>query len=198
MKFIDTDLEYYKTLEKIKKVTRYQPFEELHESVAGHCFLAVMLAYDIMDKYDLKLNKNRVVELLLFHDLSEIGMKFDFPADVVAKSPDLKIKKHEMERTKVSKMGKDFQRCEIEEMFNEFENKETRESLFANLIDKMESAIYILTNECAGFKCNEDFEFILHYPDKFVKHFPELKDFADKVKEGLQEHYENFKNKKHA
>ena len=194
-KNVKRELEYYKTLEGIKKVTRYQPFEKLHENVAGHCYMAVMLANDLMCRYDLNLDKSLVFEMLLVHDLSELGMTFDFPADVVAKSNDLKTKKQQLEVAKVKKLSEDFDRPQIQNLFSMFEEKTTREALFANLVDKLEAALYILTNECAGFKCNDDFEFILHYPDKFVAHFPELKDVADEIKAGIEKHYKKFKHK---
>lgn len=193
MSFNEKDLEYYKTLEGIKKVTRYKPHEGLHESVAGHCYMALMLAHDIMNKYDLGLNKDLVNELLLFHDLSEIGMKFDFAADETAKSKEMQCNKKQLETMKVNQFSEDYNRPEIRINFEKFEAKETREALFANLIDKLEAQIYILTNKCASFKKNEDYEFIIQYSDKYSQYFPQLNDLVGQVKAGLNALYDEFK-----
>ncbi len=189
------DLEFYKMLEGIKKVTRYQPFKELQENVAGHCYMTIVLAFDIMNKYNLKLNKEHVLEMLLYHDLPEIGMTFDFPADVVARTENMQAKKAELEQAKVENISETYSRKQIKKLFIEFETKKTREALFANLMDKLEAAIHIATNKCSGFKCNEDYEFIINYFAVYAKHFPELNKLISAVRNNLQQLYDEFKNK---
>ena len=190
------DLDFYEFLEGIKKVTRFRPFNGLHENVAGHCFNAIMLAFDLMEKYDLNLDKQEVLRILMVHDLVEIGMDYDITAPESAGSKDIKEKKKQLELDAVKNISKNFGRKYIEENFIKFEGKETREALFANLVDKVETSIHILTNKCADFACDEDFEFILHYTDKYAQHFPELNDLILDIKNGLQEVYQEFKNKK--
>ncbi len=191
-----SDLAFYKFIEGLKKVTRFRPFERLHENVAGHCFSALMLAYDILGRYDLNLNKTRALELLLFHDIPEIGMQFDITAPESASSSEIKKRKSELEAEIVEKSSKMFNRPNIKTFYDEFEAKQTREALFANLIDKLDASIHILTNKCSDFACDEDFEFILHYTDKFIIHFPQLKDLDAKIKSEINDIYEDFKKRK--
>ena len=190
------DLEFYKFIEGLKKVTRFRPFDRLHENVAGHCYSSLMLAYDIMSHYDLNLNKERVLELILFHDIPEIGMKFDITAPECASSNDIKAKKREFEFAKVEDASNKFNRPNIKERFKEFEDKTSKEALFANFIDKLDASIHILTNKCADFECEEDFEFILHYIDPYMVYFPELNELVCEIKSEITKIYENFKMEK--
>lgn len=191
-------LEFYKFIEGLKKVTRFRPFEGLHENVAGHCYSAIMLAYDIMSQYDLNLNKNHVFELLLFHDIPEIGMEYDITAPESANSKDTKAKKKEIETAKAEMASKKFNRPKLKEFYIEFEDKKSREALFANFIDKLDTSIHVLTNKCADFKCNDDYEFILHYIDKYAIHFPQLDKLVQSVKAELNSLYNEFKKRNKA
>lgn len=190
----NNDLEYYKFVEGLKKVTRYKPFPSLHESVASHVYMTLLLACDIMSKYQLDLDRELVFNMLLIHDLPENGMDFDFPAPEIEKG-DLKSKKRLLEEQKVKMASVKFARPHIKELFENFENDESREALFANFIDKFESAINILTNECQAFTCNEDFEFIIARAQCNLEHFPELTGLVRSVQEEINKHYEVFKKK---
>lgn len=191
-------LEYYKFLQGLKTVNRYKPFKGLQEKVAGHVYMTIMLANDIMDNYNLNLNKDLVLKLLMYHDLAEIGMSYDFPADVTSRSEDSKKQKKALEIAKIDNMSKQFKRPQIKTLFDNFDNLQTREALFANLVDKLEASIHILTNKCAGFKCNDDYEFILHYAERYISHFPELKPLLNTMVKELNKFYTNFKKKNQA
>ena len=192
---IKNNIEYYKLLQGLKKVVRYKPHSGLHESVAGHCFSAIALANDLMETYNLNLNSERVIDLLLVHDLAEVGMEFDFLAPLVAESEKLSNKKNKLENSKILAISKKFNRNKIYGLFTEFDGMETRESVFANLIDKLESMLYVLTNNCADFTTNEQFEFIINYANNFINYFPELDGLIAEIKEQLTKIYHQFKKK---
>lgn len=191
----EKDLEFYKIFEGLTSVTRFRPTKELHESVASHCFMAIALANDIIDTHQLDLDKNIVTKLLIYHDLPEVGMEFDFPAPEIANSKDLKSHKKQLEMDKVKTLSNTYSRTEIQLYFKEFEDMLTKESHFANLIDKLETSIYILSKKCAGFKCDEDFEFIIKYTDPYSKYFPQLLPLINEIKQQLNELYVQFKAK---
>ncbi len=190
---IKNNIEYYKLLQGLKKVVRYKPHSGLHESVAGHCFSAVSLASDLIKTYNLNLNSARVIDLLLVHDLAEVGMDFDFPAPLVAESEKLSNKKNKLENSKMLAISKKFSREHIYNFFAEFDDMKTNESVFANLIDKLESMLYVLTNNCADFTTNEQFEFIINYANNFINCFPELDGLIAEIKEQLTKIYNQFK-----
>lgn len=188
----DNNLDYYKHLQGIKKVTRYKMEKPLQESTASHIYMTIALANDLIDKYNLNLNKARVIELLIYHDFAEIGMTYDFPAAQTSRSPEQKKKKKELELNNIVNMSTKFTRPEIKNNFDCFENPTTQEEIFANLVDKLETSIHIVSEKCAGFTIPEDFEFIIHYTDKYNK-FPELQNLIDNIKEELTACYEDFK-----
>lgn len=85
----NNNLEYYKYLQGLKKVTRFKMEKPLQESTADHSFMTIALANDIIDKYNLKLDKAKVLEILIYHDISEIGMIYDFSAAQTSKNKNL-------------------------------------------------------------------------------------------------------------
>ena len=187
------DLQYYLKLEGLKHVTRYEPFKELHENVAGHIYMTTMLANDIMEKHDLKVDKAKVINLLLIHDLAELGMDFDYPGTVLAENPQLQVLKEQQEKHKIENISKTFSRPHLKVLFDEFESCTTPESKFANFIDKLESSIYILSNKCVGFYDSKNFEFVLNYITEYRKLAPELYDFTEILKTEIQKCYDEFK-----
>ncbi len=187
------DLEYYLKLEGLKHVTRYQPFQELQESVAGHIYMTVILANDIMEKYNLEVDKAKVINLLLIHDLTELGMQFDYPADILSQRPELQVLKEQQEKQKIENISNTFSRPHLKVLFEEFESCTTPEAKFANFIDKLESSIYILSNKCAGFHDDKDFEFVLNYITEYRKLAPQLYDFTEILKTEIQKCYDRFK-----
>lgn len=190
----DENLTYYKHLQGIKKVTRFKMEKPLQEPTASHVFLTIALANDIIDHYNLNLNKARVIELLIYHDFAEIGMEYDFPAAQTSRSSEQKKIKKELETNNILNMSKKFSRPEIKANFDCFENPKTDEEIFANLIDKIETSVHIADEKCAGFVIPEDFEFILHYTDKYNK-FPQLENLIESIKFELNKCYEEFKIK---
>ena len=179
-------IEFYSYIEQLKCVTRYKSFKAMHENVAGHIFGTLFVAYDLMAKYDLKLNKSHVLELLLFHDLAEAGMKFDIEAPNSAGNANIKQLKHIEEVNKISAISEKFKKPYIIKFFNEFEEKQTREALFANLVDKIEAQNHMIQNKCKDLQVLEYYNFIINFADKYVLHFPELNGVVEQLKQKLK------------
>lgn len=188
------NLEFYKYLQGLKKVTRYKTEKPLQESTADHSYMTIALANDIIDKYKLNLNKTRVIEILIYHDLSEIGMVYDFPAAQTSKNKDMQLKKNELENNTILNMTNTFCRPEIKQNFDNFENPTSQEEIFAKLIDKLETMIHITNEHCAGFSSCYDYEFIIKYCDKYNV-FEELHPLINNIKEELKKCYDEYKNK---
>ncbi len=189
-------IEFFEFVEELKCVKRFQSFEPMHESVAGHIFGTMFIAHDLMDRFDLGLDKTHVLELLLFHDLAEAGMKFDIEAPKSAENEDVKKQKHLAEMAKIEEISKKYKKPFLFKLFKEFEEKETREALFANLVDKIDAQNHMIQNKCAGLATEADFDFIIHFSDKFVVHFPQLVVVVNEVKERLSTLKKEFFKKK--
>lgn len=185
------EIEFFKYSEQIKNVTRFERFKEQHESVASHIFGAMFIAHDLMDRFNLKVDKAHVLELVLFHDLAEAGMEFDFAAPECAGDESVQKKKEQLEMQKIEHFSKKFNKPFLLANFKEFEKGETRESKLANLCDKMDAQNHMVQNGCAGLDCAEEFDFNIHYADKFIQYFPEL----DGVEKELQSKLSALKNK---
>ena len=183
-------IEFFEFVEELKCVKRFKSFEPMHESVAGHIFGAMFIAHDLMDRFDLGLDKTHVLELLLFHDLAEAGMKFDIEAPKSAENEDVKKQKHLAEMAKIEEISKKYKKPFLFELFKEFEEKKTKESLFANLVDKIDAQNHMIQNKCAGLATEADFDFIIHFSDKFIVHFQQL----EMVEKEMQKRLKKYKN----
>ncbi len=189
-------IEFFEFVEELKCVKRFKSFEPMHESVAGHIFGAMFIAHDLMDRFDLGLDKTHVLELLLFHDLAEAGMKFDIEAPKSAENEDVKKQKHLAEMAKIEEISKKYKKPFLFELFKEFEEKKTKESLFANLVDKIDAQNHMIQNKCAGLATEADFDFIIHFSDKFIVHFPQLEMVEKEIQKRLKKYKNEFLKRK--
>lgn len=122
----------------------------------------------------------------MFHDLAEAGMKFDIEAPNSAGNANIKQLKHIEEVNKISAISEKFKKPYIIKFFNEFEEKQTREALFANLVDKIEAQNHMIQNKCKDLQVLEDYNFIINFADKYVLHFPELNGVVEQLKQKLK------------
>ena len=189
-------IEFFEFVEELKCVKRFKSFEPMHESVAGHIFGAMFIAHDLMDRFDLGLDKTHVLELLLFHDLAEAGLKFDIEAPKSAENEDVKKQKHLAEMAKIEEISKKYKKPFLFELFREFEEKKTKESLFANLVDKIDAQNHMIQNKCAGLATEADFDFIIHFSDKFIVHFPQLEMVEKEIQKRLKKYKNEFLKRK--
>jgi putative hydrolase of HD superfamily len=123
------------------------------ESIAEHCFGTQCLAFAINSQFELGLDITKVVFMLAFHDLAE-AIVGDIPVvSAVAKSIS-PAKKHEMELNAITKILSPMNDGErINQLWLEYEEKKTRESIFARLVDKLECNFQIKFYEEKG--CND-------------------------------------------
>ena len=144
-------------LEEIKKikytyglnsVIRYNlERDELHktQSVAEHVTNMLFLAYYFRELEDAesKLDFDRVVRMILTHDMSEIETgdiitTIKTAADSEAEKVSLKI---------VKEKSPEFVSREIEELYDELEGAKTLEAKFVKAIDKLEGQIFWVEKE---------------------------------------------------
>lgn len=123
------------------------------ESVANHSFGVCILAYFIIQEFNLKFNMNKVLIMSLIHDVGEIYAEDITPKDNI--NNEEKFKREKKSATRVlSKLSKK----NYLEIWLEFEKGETPEAKFVKEIDKLEILLQSKLYEKIGYeKLSESF-----------------------------------------
>ena len=141
----------------INKVIRYSKsrVEEYQtQSVAEHVANMIFCAYYFRDLEDVnrEIDMDRVVRLIIMHDMGEIET-----GDIVTTH---KTANHtEMERQAIQEVknkSPDFVSREIENVFESFENPQSKEERFARAIDKFEGLLFWFPDD--GIKMIKSFD----------------------------------------
>jgi putative hydrolase of HD superfamily len=179
------NLKKIRKLYDLKIVYRDNPVQERYESTAEHSRSAMLLADYFMDKMNLPLDRLKVFELLLYHDLAEVEVGDVSLSDVAGR-----IGKKEREQQAVKHIASTLpptMGTKYQALYEELEAKETLESRFANAIDKLD----------ADFQCfntaDDDLETMREafrpYPEhllrerkqKYFIEFPEVNEAFEKI-----------------
>ena len=107
------------------------------ESVAEHIYGTCILAIAIDSEFDLKINISKVVMMLVLHEIEEIKIGDLTPFDKVTKEEKRKLGKQAVEEI-LNTLSK---KVDYINLIEEFEEMQTRESIFAKMCDKLEADI---------------------------------------------------------
>lgn len=128
-----------RVLYTLKRTMRYKSTrdDEVHsESVAEHIFAMFVLAQYFLPLEDAEgaLDKNRIWELILFHEIGEIET-----GDILfhQKGAEERVRERKAARSVTTRLPEVFHMSAVER-FEEFEEATTAESKFVNAIDKIE------------------------------------------------------------
>lgn len=173
-------LKTFKKAEKLKSVLRcaYTSDGKRKESSADHSWMLTLLAMIFFDEIKIKVNRLRVLKMLITHDLAEAIAGDSYPWDKKKR-----IGKHEREEKALQEITSTLSflsRKEIMELWQEFEQKKTQESRFAHAIDKVE---VILQHNVADIKTwlKGDFDLNPYWKDEYCNLDPFLREFKDQV-----------------
>lgn len=137
------------------------------ESDAEHTFSIIMLALEVMQKKDLKLDQLKVIKMIAYHELCEIDAGDTTPFDHVSKE-----EKYKKELACVERLTKEYNMPEIKTLWLEFEENKTLEAQFVKKIDKydavMQSKVY------SQMLKNDELYNEFHGNCKFSQEFDEL------------------------
>ena len=138
------------------------------ESDAEHMFSAALLALEIINKEKLPLNQEKVLKMLLLHDVCEIDAGDVTPNEHV----DPKIK-HNNEDKCMQRIATECDLSFVYEIWKEFEEGVTPEAKFARKIDKLDAVVqakvYSKTlNDTAVFEEFRDYAITIS--DEFKKY----------------------------
>ena len=115
------------------------------ESDAEHTFSMLYLALEIIHKENLQLNTEKVLKMIIYHELGEIDFGDSTPLDNISKED-----KFNNELKCIERLCELSQMQEIKNLWLEFEENKTEEAQFVKMIDKldavMQSKIYAHLN----------------------------------------------------
>lgn len=138
------DILKLKELNKLKETYRFAKVGNGHrnESTAEHTWGCLILADYFISKYGIDVDRLKVYELLMYHDVVEIEAG-DTPLN-----PDTNKELVETKEDREQKAAENFKKNLPEpinnkfyDLFQEFDNLESKEAKFANAIDKLEGEI---------------------------------------------------------
>ncbi len=133
-------------LEKLKTVERGLNVGNRKESSAEHSWSCLLIADILLDYVDEPLERLKVFEYLLYHDVVEVyagDAKFNDPSQMK-----LKQEKEEKALEKISSFLPNAER--FQSIMHEYEQRKTRESEFAKAIDCIDSCIRNLNDDSAS------------------------------------------------
>lgn len=144
---------FYQEIAKMKEILRKgwvlrnvgQGKEFRIESVAEHTFSMALLAIQILEKKNLKLDEAKVMKMIAVHDICEI----DYGDHALAEKIPVSVK-FENEINCVSRIAKEYRLSNILSLWKEFEEGKTEEAKFVKKIDKLDA---ILQSNVYAEKC---------------------------------------------
>jgi len=169
----------FKKINRLKEVYRLNSIQNRKESSAEHTFSTMLLADFILDEINLSVDKEKVKQLILYHDLVEIE------SGDTALQPNIEINEEEQsnrEYKSAKKLMKDFPEKFGEKfysLFDEFMKLETSESKVARAIDVIDAEIHEIDQK-------QDFKgwsrkFIEDNKLKYFKDFPEIREIFNSI-----------------
>ncbi len=161
---------------ELKNVRRLTVVGDRRETSAEHCFSAAILSRVFLPD---GINGDRVMKMLLYHDLIEIEVGdvsfFDKEARKLKEKEEW-IAFEKMKTEFPGKMGTDFA-----EFWEEYQKRETPDAKYAYACDRMDAAFlrYWNKDKFSDFGINKDQERKLI--EDYAKPYPEMYEFAMKL-----------------
>jgi len=118
------------------------------ESDAEHIYSMQMLANYIMEKEDLNLDRAKVYEMILCHELGELDAGDVTPVDDVNRE-----ERYKSELTGVKRLSTQYNMPRYLMLWEEFEKRETAEAKFVYAMDKLD--VVLMAKEYAKVTKND-------------------------------------------
>ncbi len=175
------DIHKLRIFNRLKSVYRLNSVGKRKESSAEHSWSCLILADFFLSKTKRKINRLKVYELLMYHDVVEIEAG-DTPLHPKMK----KINKNEREQKAVQILRKKLPspvNSKFARLFNEFEAQKTIESKFAKAIDTLDAQIHEMDykKDWKGWSA----EFLIDQKSNYFEEFPEIKKTFNQLMEYL-------------
>lgn len=129
-------VDFIKEIEKLKSVTRFnRTLDGRFENSAEHSWQSAMASIVLQDYYPEKLNMEKVISMLLIHDLGEI-----YAGDTWVSNDEKKVYSHDRELESIEKTMRILPEEKYLNMKNswlEFEKGQSAEARYARVIDAL-------------------------------------------------------------
>ena len=161
----------------LKNVERAGTVLSRKESAAEHSWSTLVLADYFLNQMGSKLDRLKVYELLIYHDVVEIES-----GDIPIHHEEARKDKERKEKEAMKKLKEDFPTVMKEKVWNlfvEFEEQQTAEAKFAKAIDKLDSIIHELDYKKDWKGWTEEMVRRFHGPA--ISEFKELQQRFDKI-----------------
>lgn len=117
--------------------THWNVSKERIESIAEHVYGTCILALSIYSEFETNLDINKVVKMLVIHEIGEVLIPDFTPFEGITPEEKMKIEHEAMEDV----LGELIKKDGYYSLLLEFDEKKTKESIFAHHCDKMEADI---------------------------------------------------------
>ena len=154
---MDKIYNYFKEINKLNNIIRTGWIRrnvpvERRESVSEHIFTMGLLALATIDKYKLDLDIEKVLKMVLIHELGEIDV-----GDIALPNAEQLKQKYIGELNGVTRICSVLDEDWMLELWKEFEEKKTKEAAFVYKMDKLQAVLQAkyyseLTNSPELFK----------------------------------------------
>ena len=136
MSNLNNTVNFIKEIEKLKSVTRFnRTLDGRFENSAEHSWQSAMASIVLQDYYPEKLNMEKVISMLLIHDLGEI-----YAGDTWVFNDEKKVHSHDRELESIEKTMRILPEEKYLNMKNswlEFEKGQSAEARYARVIDAL-------------------------------------------------------------
>lgn len=137
MKDLEKDLDFILEVDKMKSIFRrsINLSNDRRENDAEHSFYVAISSMILEDYADNDIDNNKVIRMLLVHDLVEIDADDTFAYDTLGYKTKYEREQNAADRIFSILSGK--KAVFYRNLYDEFEEAKTEESKFANLIDRI-------------------------------------------------------------
>ena len=129
-------VDFIKEIEKLKSVTRFnRTLDGRFENSAEHSWQSAMASIVLQDYYPEKLNMEKVISMLLIHDLGEI-----YAGDTWVFNDEKKVHSHDRELESIEKTMRilpEEKYLNMKNLWLEFEKGQSAEARYARVIDAL-------------------------------------------------------------
>lgn len=156
---------------RLKDINRRGTVGNRWESTAEHVYSSMMLASYFL-RFHPDLNYERVMKLLLFHDMVEV-----FAGDTFILDEDLSKSKKARESRAFEKLLQELPlefAGELKVLWPEFENGLTKDARFARAVEALDPMIHSLYKPEEWQRYNFTAKVLIAKKEKYFKEFPEI------------------------
>lgn len=171
-------------LYKLKSIRRDTLVDGNKESTAEHCWSMIILADYFISAFKYKLNRERVYQLITYHDILEVKI-----GDIPLKDTESRKNKTQSEHTALVELATELPKNYydfIKDVVDEYEERKSIESKFVKAVDCVDADLNCLAYGYSYAKHGYNRAFLLEKFENHLKPFPEIVDFYNQLLDFLQ------------